>query len=76
MEPQGETDEGTDIVELCGGEGLPGRIASRRRLKSGGNFDIITDCDLNAREVQHEVTTYMIKVKPLVVVLSPVCTPF
>ena len=65
-----------DIVELCGGEGLPGRIAVRRRLKSGGNFDIVTDVDLNDPKVQHEVMTYILKAKPLVVVLSPVCTPF
>ena len=65
-----------DILELCGGEGLPGRIAVRRKLKSGGNFDIVTDCDLNDPHTQHQITTYIMQCKPLVVVLSPVCTPF
>ncbi len=38
---------GVDVIELCGGEGGIGRIAARRHLQSGGNYDLITKDDLN-----------------------------
>ena len=67
---------GVDIVELCGGEGRCTTIARRRRLNSGGNFDIVTGTDLTDPIVQQEVLFYLRKWDVLVVVMAPVCRPF
>ena len=37
---------GLDIVEFCGGEGRATKIAIRRRLRTGRNFDLVTNADL------------------------------
>ena len=65
-----------DLLELCGGEGLPGKIAVRRRLASGGNLDLVTNVDLNCKVTQKRVLDFIFMTKPLVVVMSPTCTPF
>ena len=62
--------------ELCGGEARVTTLAVRRRLTSGGNFDIITQCDLNEPSCQQEVLEYLRTSKPLVVVVAPTCRPF
>ena len=67
---------GLDIVQICGGNGLPGRIALRRRLRTGHNFDIVIGYDLNSKHDQRYVEEYIDTFKPLVVVMSPTCTPF
>ena len=46
------TTSGVDVMELCGGQGLPGKLAVRRRLTQGGNFDLVTDVDLNTQRGQ------------------------
>ena len=72
-DPPAERD---DLVELCGGEGRPTIICARRKLKCGGNFDLITGTDLNKRSSQEQVITYMKIRRPIVVVMAPSCTAF
>ena len=69
-------DSGIDVVELCGGAGRVSRIAIRRHLKTGENFDLVTHCDLNDKRTQDDVEYYITTYKPLVIVMAPSCTPF
>ena len=63
-------------MELCGGAARVSQVCIRRKLHTGGNWDIITDCDLNDPKVQMECLKYIDMVKPLVIVMAPTCTPF
>lgn len=65
-----------DIVEVCGGTARTSRIAIRKHLKVGCNFDLVTDCDLNDTQQQSLVRQYFRKHKPLVAVLTPRCSAF
>ena len=67
---------GDDIVELCGGVSRITKVCVRRHLKSGGNYDLVTGCDLNTREGQRQFLDYLEVHRPLVVVMGPTCTPF
>ena len=42
--------DGIDLCELCGREARPTRIAIRRRLKTGKNFDWTAGCDMGVRD--------------------------
>ena len=48
----------------------------RRHLKVGGNFDLVTQCDLNSAAGQAHLWAYLQKYKPIVVVMAPTCKPF
>ena len=65
-----------DVMQICGGEGRPGLVALRRRMESGGNFDLVTGYDLNKTADQRKVLQAVDALKPLVLIMSPVCTPF
>ena len=39
-----------DVCEICGGKGGVSRIAIRRRLKTGQNFDICVGFDLTNKD--------------------------
>ena len=67
---------GDDIVELCGGAARVSSVCVRRCLRSGGNYDLVTQCDLNDPAQQRQVLRYIQVGKPLVVVMAPTCTPF
>ena len=67
---------GTDLVELCGGEARTSTMCVRRGLASGGNFDIVTNCDLNDPAFQKEVERFCDVHKPLVAVSAPTCRAF
>jgi hypothetical protein len=67
---------GTDLVELCGGEGRVSTIVIRRHLKAGANFDLITGWDLNDERQQNLVLKYLDECRPLVVIMGPTCKPF
>ena len=67
---------GDDIVELCGGAARVTRVCVRRCFRSGGNFDLVTKCDLNDPRQQQMVRVYIRTARPLVVVMAPTCTPF
>ena len=69
-------ESGDDIVELCGGVERITKVCVRRHLKSGGNFDLVTGCDLNTKEGQRQFLYYLENAKLLVVVMGPTCTPF
>ena len=49
--------EGLDMCELCGGEARSSKVAIRRRLSTGRNFDLVTGCDLNKPHEQRLVLT-------------------
>ena len=44
-----------DVMEIFGGEGGVGHLAIRRRLKSGGNIDLVTGHDPLPKDVQEAV---------------------
>ena len=69
-------DRGTDIVEICGGEGRVSTLAIRRHLETGANFDLITGWNLNDENQQNLVMRYLDNCQPLVVVMGPTCKPF
>ena len=68
--------KGLDVVELCGGEGRTSRVAVRRHLRTGDNFDLVTGCDLNDPSQQRKVYNYIKSHKVFCVVMAPTCTPF
>ena len=70
------TKSGMDIVELCGGEGRTSKIAVRRHLGVGNNFDIVTGTDLNDPVQQRKVLNYINNNHVLVAVMAPTCAPF
>ena len=39
-----------DLAEVCGGAARTSRLAVRRRLRAGRNFDLVTRCDLTRQE--------------------------
>ena len=67
---------GDDIVEFCGGAARVSTVCLRRRMRCGGNFDIITHFDLSGPSVQDQAMHYLDTFKPLVAVMAPTCTPF
>ena len=67
---------GVEIVEICGGRGLTSWFVVKRRLRSGHNFDIVTGTDLTNPATQRKVCEYVDLVKPLVIVMAPICAPY
>ena len=67
---------GVEIVEICGGNALTSHLCVRRRLHSGHCFELITGTDLTQPSVQAKVLAYLDVARPLVIVMSPICTPF
>ena len=67
---------GIDIAELCGGVARPTTLAIRRRLKTGQNFDLVTNVDLNKPSHQNLARQYINNNQVLVVVMAPTCGPF
>ena len=67
---------GLDIVELCGGEGRSSKVAVRRHLGVGNNFDIVTGTDLNDPVQQRKVLKYINTNNVLVAIMAPTCAPF
>ena len=65
-----------DLVEFCGGEARVSAMCARRRLKSGGNFDILCRIDLNNSRDQAGAMQYMKARQPIVAIISTSCTPF
>ena len=67
--------EGTmDVCETCGGEARVRKLAIRRKMKVGKNFDIVCGIALNDDKTQHQVRTYILRHAHLVVVMAPMCT--
>ena len=62
-----------DLVELCGGEGRISQVAFSRGLISGGNFDLVTGCDLGDPETQKALTHYFNTCYVSVAILQPNC---
>ena len=62
-----------DLVELCGGEGRISQVAFRRGLISGGNFDLVTGCDLGDPKTQKALIHYFNTCYVSVAILQPNC---
>ena len=65
--------DGLDICEMCGGAARTLKIATRRRLKTGRNFDLITGCDLGDPRMQREFKKYLENHQVLLVTMAPRC---
>ena len=65
-----------DICELCGGEARTSRLAIRRQLAVGKNFDLVCGVDLNSDHDQMYTEQYVKKHKPFIIVMAPTCTPY
>ena len=68
--------KGDDIFQLCGGAGRESILAARRRLVSGGNFDLVTGVDLNQPYQQQAVLHYIDTNDPKVALMALRCTAF
>ena len=67
---------GVEIVEICGGNALTSLMCVHRKLHSGHCFELVTGTDLTVPAIQHRVLGYLDVARPLVIVMSPICTPF
>ena len=65
-----------DIAEICGGEARTMQLATRRRLTTGKNFDIVAGCDLTRANDRHYATQYFERFSVLCAVMAPVCSPY
>ena len=59
-----------DVVELFGGEGKCLKLAVRRQLVSGVNFDVTCDMDLDKPQQIAQFWNYMLKHKPRVAIMG------
>ena len=48
-----------DLLELCRCEARISKVAFKRELVSGGNLDLVTECDLGDPRVQKAVDRYV-----------------
>ena len=67
---------GTDIAEVCGGEGRTSTIATRRRLHSGKNLDLVTGLDLTKESNIITGYNYFERNVNLCAVMAPECKCF
>ena len=65
-----------DIAEICGGEARTMQLATRRRLTTGKNFDIVAGCDLTRANDRHYAIQYFERFSVLCAVMAPVCSPY
>ncbi len=65
-----------DVCELFGGKGLCTQIAIRRQLRTGPNWDIVCDLDLEKPEQIAALWQYIETHKPRVIIAGPPCTAF
>ena len=68
-----EVGGGYDICEFCGGTGRTTRVAIRRRLRTGRNFDLVTNADLGDPTQQRQALKYLDDNEVLVLVMGPSC---
>ena len=64
------------VVEIFGGHGGVTRIAIKRKLKTGQNFDINVGIDLTVAREKSKLLHYIDEHRPAVVVMGPPCTAF
>jgi len=62
-----------DLLELCGGAGRISQVAFRRGLRSGGNLDLVTGCDLGDPTTQKAINHYLRTCYVMVTILQPNC---
>lgn len=70
----GSSERGADLVEIFGGEGRCTRIAIRRKLRAGPNWDLVCDINLLIKRDVDCLWHYLQTEKPAVVIGGPPCT--
>ena len=65
-----------DLVELFGGDSGTTRLAIRRHLSTGQNFDLTADINLLEGKNVRYLLDYIAQHKPLCIVMGPPCTSF
>ena len=68
-----EVGPGVDMCEFCGGVGRASTIAIRRRLRTGKNFDLVTNADLGDPTQQRIAMRYLDQHEVQVLVMGPSC---
>ena len=63
-----------DIMEIFGGKAGVTRIATRYRLRTGPNFDLVSGIDLSDAQEINTLWQYLYTYKPRFVVAGPPCT--
>ena len=66
---------GIDLAEICGGEARTTQVGIRRRLKTGLNFDLVTNFDLCNRKQSHYAYNYFVRNNVFCAIMAPVCGP-
>ena len=67
--------KGVDITEVFSPERVT-KIAREHGLQAGLNMDLRTGWDFRKKEDRRKAKKYIIEERPLLVIGSPVCTPF
>ena len=67
--------KGVDITEVFSPERVT-KIASEHGLKAGLSMDLRTGWDFRRKEDRRKAKKYILEEKPVLVIGSPVCTPF
>ena len=62
-----------DLIEFCGGAGRISQVAFKRKLESGGNLDLNTQCDLGDPATQKAIDHYLDVCHVRGAVLEPHC---
>ena len=62
---------GVDIAELCGGDARSTKVAIRRRLVGGRNYDFVTQVDLGCPQQQIKTLQYLKTHPVLVLIMAP-----
>ena len=70
------TKDTVDYMELFGGAGGITRVAIRRHLKGGRNFDLTAGVNLHEQREIDALMRYIQEYKPFAVVMGPPCTAF
>ena len=65
-----------DLAEVCGGQGRTTQLAVRRRLRAGGNFDLVTHTDLAKPREAAAALAYFRDNTVYVAVMAPLCDCF
>ena len=64
------------LAEICGGEARTSRVAIRRHMAHGPNFDLVVGVDLTIPDTQRRVYNFFLNKKVFVAVMAPPCTVF
>jgi hypothetical protein len=64
------------MCEIAGGVAHTARILIKHAVPGGPNFDLVCGCDLTKHDEQQAFWRYQQQSRVLVVIMSPICSPF